>query len=399
MKLFNNFNNNFFYWLIHSIIHKISSKQMKHNLYWLKNTVILGCLFLATSLVGQTLKPYNKALIWRGFEHKWTYNHRINRIGSSVTYQNGQGFCNHYSATGLGSDSTFATTYYTYVESPNTYFKETEIKILVNGHEGDLLTKVENVYLDLDEWMQGKAQYDVLVNGFEVKSMLKSDQLHLLRFLVEDPIYLEETKQIHLTTNFNLVTNCRTLECELLKDQTAYELTLKLLIIAFDGEEGSITNSYTTRNYVWDTTVEVEDINKPLNIVGQKKLYDKACVGIKGLGVVLNEEHWLLQFSNYVRPLSYNKNQGTMNTHINMKFVAWNKGMENFAVAPFKAEFAKRKHGFALLDMNPSLIQFTKAKIKHGNQKTSLYWKGNNKKSTAPEAESIINISSKLNFN
>ena len=184
-----------------------------------------------------TLESYNRALIWRGFEHRWTYNHRINRIGSSVSIDNGEGYCRHYSATGLGSDSTFAKTHYTYVESPNVVFKETEIKILVNGKEGDLLSKTAKVYLDLDDWMQGKSHYDVLVNGFEVKSMIKADQLQLLRFLVEDPAYTPETQQLYLQANFNLVTNCRTLECELFKNQTAYELTLHLLIIGFEEDE------------------------------------------------------------------------------------------------------------------------------------------------------------------
>lgn len=360
--------------------------------------LLLCSLGHSNELQAQAIKSYNKALIWRGFEHQWTYNHRINRIGSLVSMKQDSGYCIHYSATGLGSDSTFATTHYTYVESPNVYFKETEIKILVNGNEGDLLTKTENIYLDLDQWMQGKSNYDVLVNGFEVKSMIKADQLQLLHFLVEDPLYIKETKQIYLTANFNLVTNCRTLECELFKDQTAYELTLHLLILGFEEDAGEIRNSYTTRNYVWDTSVEVEDLSKELTIQGQKGEYPQACLGIKGLGIVLNEEHWLLQLDNYVTPLSYNEQEGQMRSHINMKVVAWNNGMENFSVAPFKAEFAKRKSGYAMLDTNPSLIQFSDAKIKHGQSKTSLHWRGRNKSSESPEAESIKNITKNLNF-
>lgn len=359
---------------------------------------LLLALFSTSTLLAQELNTHNKALIWRGFEHKWTYNHRINRIGSLVSMRQDSGYCIHYSATGLGSDSTFATTYYTYVEAPSVCFKETEIKILVNGNEGDLLTKTENVYLDLDEWMQNKTHYDILVNGFEVKSMIKSDQLQLLQFLVEDPEYSKETKQIYLTTNFNLVTNCRTLECELFKDQTAYELTLHLLILGFDEDAAEVRNSYTTRNYAWDTSVEVEDLSKKLTILGQKNQYPSACMGIKGLGIVLNEEHWLLQVNNYITPLAYNPKNGQMSSYINMKVVAWNNGMENFSVAPFKAEFAKRKSGFAMLNTNPSLIQFANAKIKHGQTSTSLYWKGRNKSSESPEAESIKNISSNLKF-
>lgn len=360
--------------------------------------ILLFIIYNSNNLQAQDIKSYNKALIWRGFEHQWTYNHRINRIGSLVSMEQDSGYCIHYSATGLGDDSTFATTHYTYVESPNVFFKETKIKILVNGLEGDLLTKTENVYLDLDKWMQGMSHYDVLVNGFEVRSVIKADQLQLLHFLVEDPNYVKETKQIHLTANFNLVTNCRTLECELFKDQTAYELTLHLLILGFEEDAGEVRNSYTTRNYAWDTSVEVEEESKELTIQGQKDEYPVACLGIKGLGIVLNEEHWLLQLNNYVTPLSYDKSNGQMRSHVNMKVVAWNNGMENFSVAPFKAEFAKRKSGYAMLDTNPSLIQFSNAKIKHGQNKTALYWKGRNKSSGAPEAESVQNITNNLNF-
>ncbi len=344
------------------------------------------------------LQSYNKALIWRGFEHRWTYNHRINRIGSHVSLKGSEGYCMHYSATGLGSDSTFAKTHYTYVEAPNVVFKETAIKILVNGQEGDLLNKSAEVYLDLDEWMQGKTHYDVLVNGFEVKSMIKADQLQLLRFLVEDPVYTQETQQIYLTANFNLVTNCRTLECELFKNQTAYELTLHLLILGFEEEAGEVRDSYTTRNYAWDTSVEVEDLSKALTISGQRNAFSTACVGIKGLGVILDEEHWILQMNNYITPLRYNAKTGDMKSNINMKVVAWNNGMENFYVAPLKAEFAKRKSGFAMLETNPSLVQFSNAKIKHGSVNTSLYWRGRNKSSESPEAESVKIITSNLTF-
>lgn len=345
-----------------------------------------------------SLPDYNKALIWRGFQHQWTYNHRINRIGSLVYFQEQKGYCAHYSATGVGSDSTFATTHYTYLESPDIFFKETSIKILVNGQEGDLLTKSEKIYLELEDWLVGKDHYDVLVNGFDVKSMLKSDQIQLLRFLVEDPLYINETNQLQLTANFNLVTNCRTLECELFNNKTAYELTLHLLVLGYNEGAMEVRNSYTTRNYAWDTSIEVADLNKELTIMGQKDQYPEACLGIKGLGLVLDEEHWLLQFNNYVHPIAYNPERGKMLSHINMKFVAWNKGMENFSVEPFKAEFAKRKGGFALLDINPALLQFKQAKIKHGSKKTSLYWRGRDKSSDAPEAQSLKDISDDLQF-
>ena len=357
-------------------------------------------LLIVTSLKSQNeIKPYNKGLIWRGFEHSWTYNHRINRIGNYVTYKDGVGKTTHTSASGLGSDSTFATTYYTYIESPDIYFKEAEIKILLNGLEGDLLTKEETLYVDLDPWMQAKDHYGAFLNGFEIKSVKKADQLQLFRFLLEDPLHSEVTNQVQLTAHFNLVTNCRTIECELLKNITAYELTLHVLIFAYDEGAASFNNSYTARNYVWDTKVEVEDLDKKLTVKGQQDKFPFATAGLKGMGFVLDEEHWLLEMDNYVTPLNYNQESGELDTHINMKFVEWTKGMDMFAVSPFKASFAKRRSGFALLDTNVYMVQFTNAKIKHGKQTCRSYWKGWNKSASSKEAESTTDISEKLHFN
>lgn len=84
-------------------------------------------IFFCNLLIAQEIKPHNKAIIWRGMEHKWTYNHRINRMGNYVSFDGKKGYSLHSSATGLGSDSSFSKTYYTYVESPNLFFKEIEV--------------------------------------------------------------------------------------------------------------------------------------------------------------------------------------------------------------------------------------------------------------------------------
>ena len=358
---------------------------------------LLVFIVLSYSLQGITqdssIESYNKALIWRGMEHKWSYNHRANRLGSYVTMNN-NGEAVHTTATGLGSDSTHFSTHYTYVEAANVYFKEVPVTILVNGKEGDLLTKVEEIYISADPWLKDRDNYQAVINGYEIRSLDKADQLSLFRFLVEDAEYFTESNQIKLTTHFNLVTNCRTIECPLFSNKTSYELTIHVLLIAYDEGEASLTDVYTSRNYVWDDKIEIQDKSHQVVALGQKdNVFPRATMGIKGIGIMLDEEHWLLEINNYVVPSSYDPKTGVFVTDANMKYVEWKKGMQQSSVAPFNAKFSKRRSGFALLDMNLALIQFRNAKVKQGHSSGHAFWKGWNKDASADAAKSKIDLS------
>ncbi len=348
-------------------------------------------------LHSQELNDYNKTLIWRGMQHKWTYNHRVNRLGNFVTMDNG-GQAVHRSATGLGSDSTSFTSHYTYVESPDVCFKEIPITIQVNGKEGALLTKIEELYVPADPWIRDKKAYYALINGFEIRSILKSDQLELFRFLVDEVSYSKASEELKVKAHFNLVTNCRTLECPILSNKTAYELTINLLIMAFDDDNANLTTAYTARNYVWDEQIEIEDQSQQVITLGQKNnIYPEATIGIRGLGIVLDEEHWLLEMNEYVLPVEYNSETGILLSDANLKYVEWKKGMQQFAVSPFKAKFAKRKSGYALLDMNLAMVQFKNAKIKQGKSTGSMFWKGWNQDAAAGGSQKILSLAAFIN--
>src|SRR5690242_9683856 len=102
---------------------------------------LLGCLALLSFYLDSVaqVQPYNKAFIWRGFSHQWTYNHRCNRIGDYVVYNNNKPITAHTSATGKGADSTYFTSYYSFVASQNVAFKEGKVTIQVNSKEKRLV--------------------------------------------------------------------------------------------------------------------------------------------------------------------------------------------------------------------------------------------------------------------
>ncbi|MGB1018048.1 MAG: hypothetical protein ACPGVH_03175 [Chitinophagales bacterium] len=363
------------------------------------NTFTLMLFFCSGEVLAQEIKDYNKALIWRGFEHQWTYNHRINRLGDFVSMSNGKGYTTHSSASGVGSDSTLATTHYTYLETPDVAFKETELKIFITGNEGELLTQNASEYLDLEHYMLEKENYYVILNGFEIKSVSKADQLHLFRFYIEDPVFNEQTNQLLVKGSFNLVTNCRTLECAIFNNTTAYELTLKLLVFAYDNKKVNFNNNIASRNYVWDTEIEVKDDTKNVNIYGIQNSFSAACVGIKGMSYVLDEEHWVVELNGYTTPKKYDPESGIMNADVDMKLSEWKSDMNTFAVSPFLSKFSKRKSGYALLNMNIVNIQFSDASIIHGKQISRSFWIGKNKDSGGDDSYNEIDISRKLKFN
>ena len=349
-------------------------------------------LLFSTPLDGQSLKPYNKAYLWQGFKHKWSYNHRVNRLGNYITYDKDTAFCVHTAASGLGADSAYFTSFFTNIESPNLVFKETFIKISVYGKEGDLLNKIEEVSISAPIWFQKKANYRAFINGFEIRSLLTSDQLQLLSFHVEDPTYSDETKQVKFKASMNLSTNCRTVECPIFSNQTAYELILHVLMVGFEEDEAQTVDAYFTKDYVWDKTIEVSDLSTTKIIQGQSKSYPLVTAGIKGISWVLDSEHWVKEIQNYITPLNYNSLTGELELQANQIFVEWTKGMERFAVEPKKAMFAKRNSGFAIMQLFPSILQFKNGSTHIRRVSGSSWWRGWNKSSNSDGAIKKIPI-------
>jgi hypothetical protein len=334
------------------------------------------CINACSIFAQEGLASHNQAYLWQGFKHKWSYNHRVSRLGNFIEQTPTGHNAVHTSATGIGNDSTFFTTYYSKLSSHKLFFKETTIKIAVYGKEGDLLHKIEEVNLPIESWMQNKQHYRAFINGFEIRSLLKADQIQLLGFNVENPTFSNETKELKYKASLNISTNCRTVECPILSNQTAYELTLNVLIMGYDGQDAKTVDAYFSKQYTWDQQIEVSDLGESKIIQGQSNQFSKATAGIRGLQINLDMEHWIKELDNYITPLQYNAKTGEMNLQSNQLFVEWKKGMERFAVEPRKAMFAKRGSGYAILNLFPMMLQFEDGKIERKTVTGTNYWKG-----------------------
>jgi len=334
---------------------------------------ILICQNLETDT---TLKAYNKALIWRGFNHLWSYNHRINRLGCNVKINDiKNATCNYYSATGLGSDSTYYTIFYSIVTSRHLRFYEGEISLNLSGKETQLLSESKEISIDMPSWLKKQKKFKSIINGFDLKSEDKSDLPILLDIQIEDP-YLIDSNHLRMKINSNWVSNCRSAECSIMKNATNYELKISYLIIGFDDEEAIAFDFFNKKSYAWTTDIAppYEPIQK--KIYGQPMKYENSLLGIKSLGFVLNEEQWVQELRYEIELTDYDSMSGIANSKTGMQFLGWKEGMKTKAVSKSKAVFAHKKPGWVTMNINTTMIQFKEGIRIDDKKEGSMFWKG-----------------------
>jgi hypothetical protein len=339
----------------------------------------------------------NRALIWRGFDHSWTYNHRINRLGDYVFMGDSSNArtC-HTSASGLGADSTFFTTYYSYVESSDVAFQEGMINIKLFGKEKQLLTKTVDVNIPATDATRNQEEYVSLLNGFDIKAMRAADKLELFRVSVEDAYYAAEVDEIRFRVKVSLLVNCQSIECSGFNQKTTYDLNVYYLIIAGQDKNLASNSKNISKHYPWSKRDEHLYQAEESTIRGEKSSkYKKATVGIKSLAVTLNKAHWTVVYRANVTPLNYQADKGKLNISSNLLFQEWVQGMKRMSAHPKHSRFSSKKKGWAILDMEVAMIQIKDAYIKHGKRSGSTFWKGRNASPDNPNACCISPISIK----
>src|ERR1019366_4985092 len=126
--------------------------------------IISAGLFLVIFFNGLRAQPklpnHNSAVIWRGFHHEWTYNHRINCLGDFVMRFNPQydvaPTATHISATGTDADNTLYDSYYTMLSTASASFQEFQQHFTLEGLAADLHQDSDRFELRILDWMYDK---------------------------------------------------------------------------------------------------------------------------------------------------------------------------------------------------------------------------------------------------
>ncbi len=360
----------------------------------MRNFLVLFLCILVANLdsqnisFNQKLPLYNRAVIWRGFDHTWTYNHRINRLGSYVFIDStGIPKGTHYSASGLGADSTDYEIYYSYVEHPKLFFFQGVAKVLVTGKETLLLTENQEISVVVPEWFRNKSRYNSIINGFEIKSLEKSDQpVHFLAN-IDDPIYSNTSGEMKFKVQFNWAGNCRSAECEIFKNTTTYELTIHYLLVGYNTDDAIAFQFLNTNSYSWGTEFEVPNhpIKKKFGVEPNK--FNHSIIGIKSFGFSLYEEQWMQELNYKVDIDNYYKERGEVDASVHMLFLDWKEGMKRRSARKASSVFAHKKSGWVNMNLTSLILQSNYEKVYHGESIGSLFWRGRNISSSSKEAE------------
>ena len=337
---------------------------------------------------------HHNAVIWRGFNHRWTYNHRLKRFGNYISYS---GNCNnisdsilvaphgyHYSASGIGKDSTFFTSYYSCVSSPNAVFAETKVKVIISNKLKQLTSKTKTDILEFTKtsypWMKNKAAYTAILNGFDMTaSDLENppDKISLLKIAVEDSLYDPVSNKFTFKVKADAVFDCQSAECTGGND-LKYEVNIYVLVVGFEKDCGAFTQNLYSNAYSWGTCKEA---NPKLvsNIVTGNLSPDfrDATIGIKSFTMTLNQGLHLLQLNAHVdSPTFESKDRHLLNVSGDYYFKQWRKGMKFSPVARCSSFLSFRQSGYEVFDMDLVVLQFKKADIRYYQYSDSMYWPG-----------------------
>lgn len=329
----------------------------------------------------------NSTLLWRGFEHAWTYNHRINRLGNYIE-KSEDGFYNvHVSASGLGADSTAYVSHFTSLQADNisTIHGKQNIKLI--GKEKQLLYKTIEVAIPIEKPFDPDVQFITVLNGFDLMAVERADKVQMFRLSVENANYEPEIQELRFNLKVALVVNCQSFECSKFNQKTVYDLNIHYQVICAKPSDMGVTYHTTSKHYPWGKKDEGDHIpDKKQLFSNQYKTFNAATLAIQSMALTLNTAHWTVQYNNNITPLRYDKGSGQMIYSLDLFFKEWQQGMKDYSARPKHSAWSSKKKGWCVLDMGIIMLQFPDAKIRHHKIDGHLNWDGYNAPSDSPKA-------------
>lgn len=395
---------------------------------------ILGSLSGCASYM-EMPSPGTSAVVWRGFDHLWTHNHRWNRFGNWVDtadedcYPPGTCFqVHHAAASGTSPDKAAFTSSYTTVSAHRVNFLSTVGSIRLSANFGESLyigLKEHRIYLDdvpvdLQYGLRDRDQYVVLLNGFDLASDGPADKPISFWLEVDNASYDSRNDVLVLTFRAFLDMGCSSEECWLTardNDRFDYNLRVHMLIAAGDEEELIATYpDRITRDYEWDAPVNIlpaSPFNFPVvlghgtnpdaeelflppltgEIVGAEN-EDDILVGFRRLSLGLSpfpgtpgapmDQH-MLQWQSVIH--AEPAENGRVPYALDLMFKNWTNGMQDFQMTAYP------EIGAAKMSADLVMLQFPYgANIEHDSWTATHRWNGGDASATGEDAVKTSDI-------
>lgn len=302
---------------------------------------------------------FGQVPVWQGFDASWTYNHRLNRLGSYI--YNDSVF--NTAATGLGKDSGCFKTNYLLLDSEDLKYHELHFYKRIEASEGEL------VHLNIDTVLPVSYHLSIFyLNGFDFIANNDADKIQLIDIAVK--MVKGNNDTTHLKIQASFIFNCQSIECDWMNNDVDYDVHLYIGGISFLNTAyiSYVKTEPIDQQVTWDRkkgikpyTTQVE--NGSLNFITQFKFS-------------LNKAHWYSGIACGIEPNSQS-----------MIFEQYKLKMKKNAFYKPHANFSKKSKGAGqyLLQVI-TLTRPTHFKFQHHYFSSTIIWKGNNKSGFLTEA-------------
>ncbi len=337
-------------------------------------------------------------VLWRGFSHKWTYNHRLNRLGSYVVNPQQKtspykATLHHASATGIGADVGVYDGHYTFVAANGVRMFSGVEDINFSGKEGDLHNKKVEVEMVLPGSVFKEGNFEVVLNGFDVVSKQKADKLHMFHLSVEDIDFIPYANKVRFTINVGMVVRCQSLECNRFNNKFDYKVQVYYAVLNGTNKMFATTENSFHELYTWNKDKEILISPVQKKIVSNNGKFPDAVIAFKSLTVNLDQPHWFLEWRSVVRPqnaqnptFAYDETNGSMKYEVDVLFKQWRSDMKKESAFPRHSRYSSKKPGWAGFSGTVVLLQFADAYVMNGREMGIIKWEGSNSMADGDDA-------------
>lgn len=314
----------------------------------------------------------NGVALWQGFDLRWGYNHRVNRVGSLLTQEPGgcprseptapvcQPSVVVAAASGTGPDTAAIRTFVSMVGAREVGFATALQELVLRGQEGQPIVAEATVDVPLSTFSAGQPTHVALLNGFDLYALDSADKLVHFDVGVGAPQVSGSVARVPVRAEATF--DCSSAECPR-GSEVDYSLWLAVVVASGAAPALEVVPVEAKHQYAWDEKVELADalVRAPLTVAGHRVDH---VLAIRGFSLRLPDERHLLQWGVSV--------DGTPGAEL--RFKNWRPDMKN--VSPPASFTSYREAGSVDWGADLVALRFGEASVAPVVTEGEVKWEG-----------------------
>lgn len=351
--------------------------------------------------------------IWQGFHFSWSYNHRINRLGSRVSNieRNAAGATvtvTQAAATGTGPDTCLYKTAVAVVSCAGIRGIPASNVFRLRSRKGRKIEGTQEVRIRLDNNAVHGACVAIL-NGYDLAAQSSSQKILGVRLSVSPVAFEAQSSEYAYTVSTALSMDCRSIECN--RRQTTFDYLLRVDTLFIVGVPSALPTKRFSRRVSWTRTAEApvgdgaEAMSSGLDgdIPGdgragsewpigpqvddpQSKTGVAVVLALRMLDLSLSSPKWLIEWAAYLDAVGVPEDDGSLRFNLHLFYKAWRSGMRKHSFEPRYSRFALREKGVAELAAELVALRFPGGTVYQDQSVGAIRWAGRNSNPNRHEA-------------